>query len=29
VKKGGAFIDVKSQYDTQALKKAGLAVWRL
>jgi UDP-N-acetyl-D-galactosamine dehydrogenase len=29
VKKGGAFIDVKSAYDTKALKDAGLAVWRL
>jgi UDP-N-acetyl-D-glucosamine/UDP-N-acetyl-D-galactosamine dehydrogenase len=29
VKKGGAFIDVKSQYDIQALNDAGLTVWRL
>ena len=29
LKKGGAFIDVKSAYDDKALKKAGLAVWRL
>ena len=29
VKKGGAFIDVKSAYDTKALKDQGLVVWRL
>jgi UDP-N-acetyl-D-galactosamine dehydrogenase len=27
--KGGAFIDVKAAYDTQALQKAGHRVWRL
>jgi UDP-N-acetyl-D-galactosamine dehydrogenase len=29
LKQGGAFIDVKSAYDTQALREAGLTVWRL
>ncbi|GAO34660.1 UDP-N-acetyl-D-galactosamine dehydrogenase [Sulfuricella sp. T08] len=29
LKQGGAFIDVKSVYDTQALRDAGLTVWRL
>ncbi len=29
MKQGGAFIDVKSAYDTQALRDAGLTVWRL
>lgn len=29
VKKGGAFIDVKSQYNADVLKNAGLIVWRL
>ncbi len=29
LKQDGAFIDVKSAYDTQALRDAGLTVWRL
>ena len=29
LKKGGAFVDVKSQYNAQLLKTAGLIVWRL
>ncbi|MHB8473022.1 MAG: nucleotide sugar dehydrogenase [Gammaproteobacteria bacterium] len=29
LKKGGAFIDVKSQYNTELLRNAGLIVWRL
>lgn len=29
LKQGGAFIDVKSAYDTKALRDAGLTVWRL
>jgi UDP-N-acetyl-D-galactosamine dehydrogenase len=29
VVKGGCFIDVKSQFDRQALSAAGLRVWRL
>jgi len=29
LKQGGAFIDVKSAYDTNALRDAGLTVWRL
>ncbi|MBU1691479.1 MAG: nucleotide sugar dehydrogenase [Gammaproteobacteria bacterium] len=29
LKPGGAFIDVKSVYDTKALRDAGLTVWRL
>lgn len=29
LKQGGAFIDVKSAYDVQALREAGLIVWRL
>lgn len=29
LKPGGTFIDVKSAYDTQALRDAGLTVWRL
>ena len=27
--KGGVFVDVKSAYDAQALKGAGVRVWRL
>jgi len=27
--KGGCFIDVKSQFDREALSAAGLRVWRL
>ena len=27
--KGGAFIDVKAAFDAQALRAAGLKVWRL
>jgi len=26
---GGCFMDVKARFDTQALKAAGLSVWRL
>ncbi len=29
LKKGGAFIDVKSKFDVKALRDAGLVVWRL
>lgn len=29
LKRGGVFIDVKSAYDSKALRDAGLAVWRL
>jgi len=29
VAENGCFIDVKSQYDQSALRKAGLSVWRL
>jgi len=29
LKRGGAFIDVKSAYDDKALKAAGMTVWRL
>ena len=29
LRKGGAFIDVKSQFDQNALRQAGYAVWRL
>jgi len=29
IAKGGSFIDVKSQFDRQALSAAGLSVWRL
>jgi UDP-N-acetyl-D-galactosamine dehydrogenase len=29
LKQGGTFIDVKSAYDTKALRDAGLTVWRL
>jgi UDP-N-acetyl-D-galactosamine dehydrogenase len=29
VKKGGCFIDVKCQFDREALAAAGLTVWRL
>jgi len=29
IAKGGCFIDVKSQFDREALSAAGLCVWRL
>ena len=29
LRKGGAFVDVKSQFDQNALRQAGYAVWRL